>query len=85
MTAPKPLVSPSTGSWASELAAMEIAPLQGSLTLDEAIARALKYNLDRRAKQMEQEIAAGQLETALQDMLPKANAQITRATRNVDR
>lgn len=64
---------------------MQIEPLQGPLTLEEAIARGLKYNLDRRAKQLEQEIAAGQLESALQDLLPKARAQIERSSRSEDR
>jgi outer membrane protein TolC len=53
--------------------------------LDEAIARGLKYNLDRRAKQLELEIASGQFESALQDMLPKARAQIERSNRSEER
>lgn len=64
---------------------MQIEPIQGTLSLEEAIARGLKYNLDRRAKQLEQEIASGQFESALQDMLPKARAQIDRSTRSEER
>ncbi len=30
----------------------DVEPIAGPLTLDEALARALKYNLDRRAKMM---------------------------------
>lgn len=82
---PKPLPVATPGTWQAELKEQNIEPLQGPLSLDEAIARALKYNLDRRAKQMELEIASGQLETSLQEMLPKASLQISRATRNVPR
>jgi outer membrane protein TolC len=41
--------------------------------------------LDRRAKQLELEIASGQFESALQDMLPKARAQIERSNRSEER
>lgn len=71
--------------WQTEIQAMLLPSVKGPLTIDEAIARALKYNLDRRAKQLEQEIAAGQLETTLQEMLPKASAQVTRSLRDKDR
>ncbi len=46
-------------------------PINGPLTLEEAIARALKYNLDHRVKLMEQALATGQLEAGRYDMLPK--------------
>lgn len=81
----KALETPTRSSWQQELQRMDIAPIVGSLTLDEAIARGLKYNLDRRAKQLEQEIASGQLDSALQDMLPQARAQIERSTRSQER
>ncbi len=64
---------------------MQIEPVAGPLTLEEAIARGLKYNLDRRAKQLEQEIASGQFESALQDMLPKVRAQAENSQRSNDR
>ena len=83
---PVPLAPTTTPkSWEAELADLQIEPIQGSLTLNEAIARALKYNLDRRAKQIEQEIASGQLETTLQEMLPKATAQLSQLNRSVSR
>ncbi|WP_198650301.1 TolC family protein [Oceanimonas marisflavi] len=46
------------------------------ITLDEAIARALKYNLEQRVRLLEQSLAAGELEAGKFDMLPKllANA-----------
>jgi len=44
------------------------------ITLDEAIARALKYNLDQRVRLLEQSLAAGELEAGKYDMLPKLMA-----------
>lgn len=83
---PVPLAPTSTPqTWEAELAKIEIEPINGPLSLNEAIARALKYNLDRRAKQIEQEIASGQLETTLQELLPKATAQISQLSRSVSR
>lgn len=81
----KPLLTPTQNSWQQELAQLQIEPIRGPLTLDEAIARGLKYNLDRRAKQLELEIASGQFESTLQDMLPKARAQIERSNRSEER
>src|SRR3569833_1999900 len=51
-------------------------PLTGPLTLQEAIARALKYNLDHRVRMLEQAMAVGQLDASRYDMLPRllANA-----------
>ena len=53
----------------------EVTPITAALTLDEALARALKYNLDRRAKMREEALAFKQLDTAHFDMLPKLMAQ----------
>lgn len=85
LTPEQALTPPTRSSWQQELDQMQIEPIQGTLSLEEAIARGLKYNLDRRAKQLEQEIASGQFESALQDMLPKARAQIDRSTRSEER
>ncbi len=52
-----------------------VEPLSGPLTMDIAMARALKYNLDRRAKMMEEALAMGQLDISKFDMLPKVMAQ----------
>lgn len=49
-------------------------PLTGPLTMSEAIARALKYNLDKRAKMMEEALALGQLDLDSFDLLPKLTA-----------
>ncbi len=53
----------------------DVEPITGPLTLEEALARALKYNLDRRAKMMEEALALGQLDVSRFDMLPRAVAQ----------
>ncbi|WP_370239589.1 TolC family protein [Neptunomonas phycophila] len=59
-----------------QLAFADMEPHGEVITIDEAIARALKYNLDHRVKTLEQSLAAGQLEAGKFDMLPKllANA-----------
>ena len=45
-------------------------PLAGPVTLQEAMARALKYNLDYRVKLMEEAMAQRQLDLSSLDMLP---------------
>jgi len=60
----------------------DVEPITGALTLDGAIARALKYNLDRRAKMMEEALAMGQLDVSKFDMLPKIMAQAGYAYRD---
>jgi outer membrane protein TolC len=60
----------------------DVEPIAGPLTLDEAMARALKYNLDRRAKMMEEALAMGQLDVSKFDMLPKIMAQAGYANRD---
>jgi len=49
-------------------------PLTGPLTVSDAIARALKYNLDKRSKMMEEALALGQLDVDKFDLLPKLTA-----------
>lgn len=63
----------------------DVAPISGPLSLDEAMARALKYNLDRRAKQMEEALALGQMDVSKFDMLPKVLAQAGYASRDKSR
>lgn len=46
-------------------------PLTGALTLDEAMTRTVKYNLENRLKLMEQALALGQIDLARYDMLPR--------------
>ncbi len=51
------------------------APVTSSITLDEAIARALKYNLNNRMSRMEEALQYGLREQAKYDMLPQLTAQ----------
>lgn len=46
-------------------------PVDGPISLYEAMARALKYNLDNRVKLMEEALSVGELEVMRYDMLPK--------------
>jgi outer membrane protein TolC len=57
----------------------DVPPVVGALSMDEAVARALKYNLDRRTRLMEEALAMHQLDVANLDMLPRvmANAGYT--------
>lgn len=72
-------------SQADRLKAYEgVEPLRGPLTLEEAIARALKYNLGQRTRQLEETLARGQLEAGQYDMLPKLVASAGYRDRNND-
>lgn len=57
-------------------AVKEVEPVGSVLTLNEAVARGLKYNLDHRSKMLEQAIALGTYDLSKWDMMPKilANA-----------
>ncbi|MET0723524.1 MAG: TolC family protein, partial [Tardiphaga sp.] len=57
-------------------------PLRHALTLDEAFARAMAYNLDERVKVMERAVAARDFELSKYDMLPKVIANAGASTRN---
>jgi len=56
--------------------------ITGAITLSEAIARALKYNLDDRLKLMEEAVAAGQTEVANLNLLPAVTANAGYDTRS---
>ena len=58
--------------------------LQGPLTLEEAIARAIKYNLGRRVQLMAEAIAQGQLDLGQYDMLPRLVASAGYRDRSKD-
>lgn len=62
----------------------EVEPLAGPLSLEEAIARAIKYNLDRRVRLMEEALAQGQWEAGQYDMLPRLTASAGYRDRNND-
>ena len=51
-----------------------VEPLVGELTLEDAMARGIKYNLDHRVRMMEQAVAIGQYDISKYDMLPKLTA-----------
>ena len=59
-------------------------PITGPITLEEAIARTLKYNLDYRLKKMESALALGLSEYGSYDMLPKLLATAGYRTRSND-
>lgn len=52
----------------------DVEPVGPQLTLHEAVARGLKYNLEHRARRMEQAIAMGAAEISSYDMLPQITA-----------
>ena len=54
-----------------EVASAGVEHIRGPVSLAEAIARALKYNLERRTKMMEEALAINQLDVSRYDMLPK--------------
>ncbi|MFM2068868.1 MAG: hypothetical protein RLZZ584_3777 [Pseudomonadota bacterium] len=63
----------------------DVPPLGTRLSLDEAIARALKFNLERRARQLEQAIALQQYQLGRYDLLPRLVASAGYANRDSDR
>lgn len=63
----------------------DVPPLPARLSLDEAIARALKFNLDRRVKLMEQALALKQYEAGQYDSLPRLVAAAGYTARDRDR
>ncbi|MGV8894026.1 MAG: TolC family protein [Burkholderiaceae bacterium] len=65
-------------------AQQDVEALQGPLSLEQAIARAIKYNLDRRSRIMEETIAAGVLDVGDYDLLPKLVASAGYRSRNND-
>lgn len=71
---------------AADIAAIteQVTPLSGGLSLEEAVARAVKYNLDRRVRAMEEALASGQFEAGKYDMLPKLVADAGYRQRNND-
>ena len=59
-------------------------PLTSPLTLHQAMARAIHYNLDHRLKIMEEALASDMLEVARLDMLPQLTANAGYQGRNND-
>jgi len=63
----------------------DVAALQEPLTMEAALARALKYNLDLRARQMEELLASSTYRASLLDMLPNLTARESKTERSKDR
>ncbi|MGY0196647.1 TolC family protein [Leptothrix sp. BB-4] len=63
----------------------DVEPVGARLGLDEAIARALKHNLDRRARQLEQAMALQQYDASGYDTLPRLVAAAGYSARDSDR
>jgi outer membrane protein TolC len=59
-------------------------PITGPITFNEALARALKYNLDHRLKLMESALARGITDVSYYDMLPKLVADAGYTSRSND-
>lgn len=62
-----------------------VEPIKGPITLDEAMARALKYNLARKSHMLEEAMSLRQFEAGRFDMLPKVNGNWQYSHRNNDR
>jgi outer membrane protein TolC len=82
---PHPLTDAERSAEASQdmaevLSAQE--PLTHALTLEEAFARAMAYNLDERVKGMERQVAARDFEISKFDLLPKVIVTAGASTRN---
>jgi outer membrane protein TolC len=60
------------------------APIAASLSLAEAIARALKFNLEHRIRLSEQAYSLGQLELARYELLPQLGANVQLVSRDRD-
>ena len=69
----------------STLARKNVEPIDGPLTLEDAIARALKYNLDRRTRLLEEALALNQVDVSKFDMLPKLMAQAGYISRDTEK
>jgi len=75
--APKPMAPEDQAAMLAQdrvLAQKDVEPVGPLLTMHEAVARGLKYNLDHRSKMLEQAIALGTYQLSNYDMLPKVLA-----------
>jgi outer membrane protein TolC len=61
-----------------------VEPINGPLSLEESIARAIKYNAERQVRIMEEAMAYGSLDLANFDMLPKLMANAGYRSRDTD-
>lgn len=84
---PKPVKPDEIAKLAKEASASaekDVAPITAPLTLEEAIARAFKYNLNQRARQIEQALALNIWKAGNYDMLPRALASAGYSYRDTD-
>jgi outer membrane protein TolC len=72
------------GSKRDRTIAGEVPPIQGVLTIDEAIARALRFNLDQRVSRAEHALATRQFDMTKPEMLPNVMASAGYTTRDED-
>lgn len=63
----------------------DVEPITRPLSLAEAVARALKYNLDTRVRRMEEALAFGDIDKAEFDMLPRLMASAGYSWRDNDK
>jgi outer membrane protein TolC len=61
-----------------------VEPLAGPLSLEEAIARAIRHNAERRLRRMEEAVALGSLDVGQYDLLPRLVASAGYRDRNND-
>jgi len=59
-------------------------PVNGKITLSQATARAIRYNMDYRTRMMEQALSLGQLDVANFDLLPKMTVSAGYTNRSND-
>lgn len=63
-------------------AQQDVEPITGQLTLEQAIARALRYNLENRTRMMEEALARNQHDVSKFDLLPQITASAGYTRRN---
>lgn len=84
---PKPLTTGSVSKFASDKLSRVTAgqePITNAITLHEAMARAVKYNLDFHVELYNEALASQQMQTAKLDTLPALAASATFSDRNND-
>ncbi|WP_177169033.1 hypothetical protein [Allochromatium warmingii] len=82
---PKPVTSDEVAARAAADQAKIYAnqePIRAPIRFEDAVARALKYNLDYRLKLMESALASGQAQFVTYDMLPSLLASAGYVSRN---
>lgn len=87
VTGPDPLTTDELAATAAKDRAQMFAgqePVQAPITMDEAVARAIKYNLQERLAMMEKAIAENLVEVKSWDMLPKLTASAGYRSRSND-